>query len=180
VNPHAGLQPEHRVRRQGFLQDLVNERQGRLFRQWLGENGRILDLGCWDGALARHYAAGNDVIGLDLGLAALRLAAQVPGIRAVQAPLSGPLPFPDECFDAAVLADAAEHLPWLALILAEAHRVLRPEGLLVGSVPLACHLPDRRFTYSDFHALLARRFRLEVLISGQLGVGSTAFRCRKM
>lgn len=45
------------------------------------------------------------------------------------------LPFPDECFDAAICSELLEHVPEPLKILAEIHRVLRPSGILLLCFP---------------------------------------------
>jgi len=45
------------------------------------------------------------------------------------------LPFPDESFDSVVLGEVLEHVPNPLKLLGEAKRVLKAEGLIVGTVP---------------------------------------------
>ena len=44
-------------------------------------------------------------------------------------------PFPDNCFDSALLTEVLEHLEEPANALQEAHRILKPSGCLLLSVP---------------------------------------------
>jgi SAM-dependent methyltransferase len=113
-----------------------------LFRAAIGTGKRVLDLGCRSGALTRHLLDGNDVVGVDVDPAALAKAAAL-GIEPVQANVEEPLPFEDESFDAVVAGELFEHLQFPEALVAEIRRVLRPRGVLVGSVPNAFRLQSR-------------------------------------
>lgn len=114
-----------------------------LFKEWVGGPGlRVLDLGCRDGALARAYLAGNEVVGVDVDRRALASAEQ-RGVRAVWADLDRPLPFDDASFDVVVVGEVLEHLRLPEQALLEARRVLKPDGVLVGSVPNNYRLKSR-------------------------------------
>jgi len=113
-----------------------------LFREALGTGKRVLDLGCRSGALTRHFLDGNTVVGLDVDAAALAKAAEL-GIEPVQANVEEPLPFGDGSFDAVVAGELLEHLQFPDVLVAEARRILRPGGVLVGSVPNAFRLQSR-------------------------------------
>ena len=113
-----------------------------LFRAAIGQGKRVLDLGCRSGALTRHFTDGNAVVGLDVDAAALEKAAAL-GIEPVQANVEDPLPFEDASFDAVVAGELLEHLRFPDALVAEIHRVLRPGGILVGSVPNAYRIQSR-------------------------------------
>jgi methionine biosynthesis protein MetW len=114
-----------------------------LFKDWVGGPGlRVLDLGCRDGALAMSYLDGNEVVGVDIDREALADAAK-RGLKTVWADLDQPLPFADASFDVVVLAEALEHLRFAESAVAEARRVLRRGGMLVGSVPNNYRLKSR-------------------------------------
>jgi SAM-dependent methyltransferase len=113
-----------------------------LFRAAIGRGKRVLDLGCRSGALTRHFLEGNDVVGLDVDAEALA-KAETLGIQPVQANVEDPLPFEDASFDAVVAGELLEHLQFPDALIAEIARVLRPGGVLVGSVPNAYRLQGR-------------------------------------
>jgi SAM-dependent methyltransferase len=113
-----------------------------LFQAAIGHGKRVLDLGCRSGALTRHFLDGNSVVGLDVDAAALEKAAAL-GIEPVQADVEEALPFEDASFDAVVAGELLEHLQFPDALVAEIRRVLRPGGVLVGSVPNAFRLQSR-------------------------------------
>jgi len=113
-----------------------------LFQATIGRGKRVLDLGCRSGALSRHFLDGNEVVGLDVDRVALAKAAEL-GIEPVVANVEEPLPFPDGSFDAVVAGELLEHLRFPDAVVAEVRRVLRPGGVIVGSVPNAFRLQSR-------------------------------------
>ena len=113
-----------------------------LFQAAIGSGKRVLDLGCRSGALTRHLLEGNEVVGLDVDRAALA-KAEALGIEPVQADVEEPLPFDDGSFDAVVAGELLEHLQFPDALVSEIRRVLRPGGVIVGSVPNAFRLQSR-------------------------------------
>jgi SAM-dependent methyltransferase len=113
-----------------------------LFVAAIGRGKRVLDLGCRSGALTLHFLEGNSVVGLDVDAVALEKAAAL-GIEPVQANVEEPLPFEDASFDAVVAGELFEHLQFPDALVAEIRRVLRPRGVLVGSVPNAFRIQSR-------------------------------------
>ena len=143
--PVAGVgeryEEHHRKRRAAGDFVFVPERVP-LFRAAIGSGKRVLDLGCRSGALTQHLLDGNEVVGLDVDAAALARAAEL-GIEPVQANVEDPLPFEDESFDAVVAGELLEHLQFPDALVDEIRRVLRPGGVLVGSVPNAFRIQSR-------------------------------------
>jgi len=101
--------------------------------------GRVLDLGCHGGGHTRVVARyANSVIGVDRNRRGL---AKASGNRAgacyALADLEMPLPFADAAFNRVLALDIIEHLDDRECFLAEAHRVLAADGLLLLSAPNA-------------------------------------------
>ena len=107
-------------------------------RKWLDAlpaGTRVLDAGCGEGVLVDEYAARLAIEGID---------AHYASERVTQASLSS-LPYGDNSFDRALCLDVLEHLPFDAqpIALTELHRVLRPGGELLVSIPNLAHLQSR-------------------------------------
>jgi SAM-dependent methyltransferase len=114
-----------------------------LFRRYVGGPGRrVLDLGCRDGSLTKAYADGNEIVGVDADREALA-AATTLGIETRWADLDEPLGFDDASFDVVVAGELLEHLRDPHRVVGDVHRVLRPGGKFVASVPNAYRLKNR-------------------------------------
>lgn len=108
--------------------------------------GRVLDLGCNDGQLSQAIfeQGGREVVGVDIvqehiNKARMDFCVGVPDGAGPTFVLADgvKLPFPDNHFDTVVMAELLEHLGKnQGAVLAEAHRVLKPEGNLVWSLPI--------------------------------------------
>ncbi len=187
-------------------QAFLEEPRARLFRAWIGRDKDVLDLGCRDGVLTRHFTDGNRVTGADIDAEALAFAHRDYGIQVRKANLNSVLPFADDSFDVAILAETLEHLPYPRITLGEIRRVLRSAGLFIGNVPLFYHLHARwrvargkrldndpthcqYFSYDSLRILLGEFFTIEATVplkggrwaglSMRLFARNVAFRCRK-
>lgn len=99
---------------------------------------RWLDLGCAYGYLVAEAAAGGfAAFGVDVSAYALaRAGREAPsaGGRVLRG-MANRLPFTDASFDIVSAFDVLEHLHQPEAALAEAHRVLKPGGVLIGATP---------------------------------------------
>ncbi|NQU09150.1 methyltransferase domain-containing protein [bacterium] len=107
-------------------------------------SGPLLDLGCGDGRLLTLIAARGAVPpaqlhGVDNSSEAMRQARQhLPGAHFLQADIQM-LPQSPDAFGTVILCEALEHVADPAAVLCEAHRVLRPGGRLVITIPNGAH-----------------------------------------
>jgi SAM-dependent methyltransferase len=128
-----------------------------------GPGDRVVDLGCGTGASlvqAAPAVPGGLVVGLDLSAAALARAAEAVGDAVagvspsprplfVRADLKARLPLADAAFDRVLCHNVLEVLPDPGALVAEAVRVLRPDGRLV-------------LAHSDFDTLIFASEDLEL------------------
>jgi SAM-dependent methyltransferase len=95
--------------------------------------GLLLDLGCGSGRSARTFEQYGRVVGSDLSLAPL--ADDAAKGRRRLASRAEQLPFRSGTFDLITALDLVEHLEEDLPALSEMFRVLRPEGILILTVP---------------------------------------------
>jgi ubiquinone/menaquinone biosynthesis C-methylase UbiE len=106
--------------------------------------GRVLDLGCGTGELARHLAAsGLLVTGCDIAPQMLGRAVAADLASSVGWVLLDPkwraLPLQASSVDAVVASSVLEYVQWPGRILDECARVLRPGGFALCTVPNLAH-----------------------------------------
>ncbi len=98
----------------------------------LGAKKAVLDVGCGAGLLANAMAAaGHSVSGIDLSVKSLAVAKKydATGLVDYRAANAYSLPYPDRSFDAVCAMDVLEHVDHPHLLVAEASRVLKKNGL---------------------------------------------------
>jgi SAM-dependent methyltransferase len=105
----------------------------------------LLDVGCWDGAATERFARrlGARARGIEIFEAQAR-AAEARGIEVARLDLeSACFPWEDGSVDVVVSNQVFEHLKNVWRPMSEIHRVLRPGGWLVLSVPNLASLHNR-------------------------------------
>lgn len=114
-----------------------------LIRQNLPKTGKCLDIGCGTGFITRHLPPGS--IGLDINPRNLEKAKKyVPQITFIEGDAEK-TNFSDRSFDLVVCTEVLEHLPNPTKVITEIKRVIKPNGILLGSVPTNSFIWKLRF-----------------------------------
>ncbi len=110
-------------------------------RKVLAQNARgvVLDIGCSDRWLEPCLKHSTHYVGLDFPATVSKGYAGQPDVFGD----GQRLPFASGSFDSVVLLDVLEHLSAPSDAMAEAHRVLKPGGVLVMQVPFLYPLHDQ-------------------------------------
>jgi SAM-dependent methyltransferase len=95
---------------------------------------RILDAGCGTGQMLKCLESHGDAIGLDSSSQAIGYARERGVKRLVQGSITDP-PFRDGSFDCVVALDVIEHVDDDIGILQKLHKVVKPGGHLIVTVP---------------------------------------------
>lgn len=116
--------------------DMHPQLAARYYRAFAGARS-ILDLGCGTGAFGQYRPNSDTVVyGVDADPGAIRHAMEFE--EAVCIDLEGSaLPYPDATFDGVLAKDIFEHVRDPGRLMAEAERVLKPNGVIVVSVVMA-------------------------------------------
>ena len=115
-----------------------------LFKNWIGTGKTVIDFGCRDGSLTKHFVEGNSVVGVDVDREALDICKNQLGIKTIWLDVNDEeLPFEDESFDMAVAGEIMEHIYYPDIFLKKVRRILKKNGIIVGSVPNSFRLKNR-------------------------------------
>jgi SAM-dependent methyltransferase len=115
---------------------LQKVKQVHKFIEALPKTAQILDVACGEGVFVEEFAAqGLNIQGIDLNYES----------QYVQRGDVRQLPFGKATLDAVLFLDALEHLTFVdqPRALAEIHRILRPQGKLLITIPNLAHLNSR-------------------------------------
>jgi len=103
-----------------------------LVAEYVCSTGRVLDVGCGEGQVARHLAGlGCEVVGLDPIAAQVGVAHDRGGGPRYARARADALPCADATFDCVLVCLAIEHVDEFETALGEFARVLAPGGRLV-------------------------------------------------
>ena len=120
---------------EGMQRALYGSRASRVEKAVGGRPGRVLDVGCGRGFLLDAFRRrGWTVEGTEMSQASSAHAREVLGIPVHVGSLDS-LTLPAESFDAVTLWHVLEHVTGPGDLLVEIHRILRPGGVLLVSVP---------------------------------------------
>lgn len=118
----------------------------------------VLDVGCGDGFLARVAFGGHLEAGIDLDPDEVKRAVASESYKKAICASATELPFAAKSFKTVISNCVLEHIPDIDGALKEIHRVLKPKGRLMITVPSEC------FTNNSF-------FRTVLSAIGLSGLG---------
>jgi SAM-dependent methyltransferase len=98
-----------------------------------GEGKKYLDAGCGTGLLLRHLPEGS--VGLDINPRAISKAKEYAPKAALVVADIEEIPFPGDTFETVLCVDVLDRLPHPARAISEIKRVLKRDGILIGTVP---------------------------------------------
>lgn len=164
---------------------LYDRERAELFSNWLGTGKKVLEIGCRDGNLTKLFAAGNEMIGVDVDKESLALFEKNVGGKIYCLDLNNEWPFKENEFDAVAASEVLEHLYRPHEIIERIFKTIKPGGLFIGSVPNAFSLINRirlfmarpqktalsdpthvhQFSYSELKRVLEKYFKEVKFIS---------------
>lgn len=127
-----------------------------LLRLWGNRSGLdVLDAGCGFATTAQYIKRlGNRVVGIENSSEAVQVArSRIDEV--IEADLSNVGALGDRRFDAILFADVLEHLPWPVAVLKTYRALLKPDGVVIISLPnvglwsVRFSLLFGRFQYDD-------------------------------
>ena len=197
--PDEYLPYKKRVDELGFVkrrdeQYSLNRRCRQLMNHWQPP-GRLLDVGCSTGLFLNAMRAfGWDVEGVELSEFAANYAREQFGLKVATGTLEEAL-LPGESFDVVTLYDVLEHVIDPKSTLREIHRILKPGGMILLSLPNPDSFEAKLFGSSwvgwdrprhlhIFSASVLRRYLVEAgfdfghveSLGGRLGLSLLSFR----
>ena len=177
----------------------INDYRVKKILSLVGTGNRVLDIGCYDGTIAKLIAAqGNQVVGIDIAKKAVHMARK-NGIQAYVCNLEeDPFPKSIGTFDVIIAGEIIEHIFDPDALLNKLTKVLKPGGHLILTTPnlaslgsrlslLVGHLPwmiendllpgksghIRYFTYSELEKILIRHsFSIETFTTDSVGLNT--------
>ena len=132
------------------LEAFFHRNRARVVRRLIAKNAMpdtpILDAGCGTGLNLRHLPPGSTGVDINPRNVAL-VQRRLPDHSVVQGDVEA-LPFADGSFGTVLCTEVIEHIPDASAALREFARVLRPGGVLIGSVPARSLIWRLRFLSS--------------------------------
>ena len=126
----------------------------RLAHQYSSESSRVVDLGC--GSCSWNTER-RQVIGIDVNEAALQYAVSEGRLAEYQCADIGATGLIAESVDLVIAAEVLEHIEGYERVIREMHRILKPSGVAIVSVP-----------YDTFFSLWKPLFFIHCFVQGQI------------
>ena len=101
----SDLYSKHHLSGNRRNQSVSEEKRSQLFKKWVGKNKKVLDMGCRDGILTRHFIEQNEVTGLDIDQLALETCKKNLNIETIWADFSLQIPLPTSSFNVVIAGE---------------------------------------------------------------------------
>jgi len=135
---------DHHKERRGDSFVLLESERAKFLQENIGSEKKILDIGCRDGALTKHFNEGNNVTGYDIDMNALQRAHDSLGIEIEQIDLNNDWHTDiKNTFDVVVAGEVLEHVYYPNEVIRKSAAALKEGGIFIGSVPNAFSLKNR-------------------------------------
>ena len=147
--------------------DLQLETIWRFLRpQFAGLQGRMLDVGCGEMPFAAMLPPAVEYVGIDVAEAMSFGMSTNPAIHTFD---GRAIPFPSASYDHVLCTEVLEHAEDPEALMTEMHRVLKPGGSLIMTVPFSARVHHAPY---DFHRFT--RYRLRAMAAPFSSVAITA------
>jgi len=137
INHHKDYDVDTEAEGKYNCYDIYSEHKNRVkfLMNSIPEDSHVLEIGCNSGGLLRLISEQRKgyCVGLEIS-EKLAEKAKAKGFNVTIGQAEN-LPWEDNKFDVVVMTEVLEHIYQPGLALKEAHRVLKPGGVFVGSVP---------------------------------------------
>jgi len=137
------MKPKKPRYREPFLEPILRHFRIKRVVKHIPKGCRLLDVGCGRSATFLHSIANriSEGVGIDFKVR----TESVSNISTIQTHIEDELPFADASFDVVTMLAVLEHIEDDVSIIAEIHRVLKPRGRLILTVPSVWAKPVLEF-----------------------------------
>lgn len=139
-------------------EEIINKICKIISRLKLNNEGRFLDIGCWDGCITTRFADSvnmENIWGVDFSEKKLAEASNLINVKKINLE-KDEFPFPDNYFDLVICNQVFEHLKVIWLPMSEIYRILKPNKYLCISVPNLSSLHNRLMLLFGFQPTCIR------------------------
>ncbi len=125
-----------------------------MIRAYLPLDGtRVLDIGCGIGTYVEKFRAlGARALGVDVDAERVQRGRESKNLDTLALAVSEALPFPPDAFDGVLLHEVIEHVQDDRATIREAHRVVKPGGVVV------VFAPNRLYPFETHGAYFGKRY----------------------
>ena len=118
--------------------------RGELFKSLIGSGKKVIDLGANHGALTQFYAMGNNLTAVDFDKKNLDILSKKFGSNVKIFDLNEDVaPLGNGQWDVVVMSEVLEHLYFPDKKVPQIAKLLKPDGVFMGSVPNGFSLKNR-------------------------------------